>query len=377
MPSNIQICFVYCSPVEEDSARFATLPVKRMAQLCTHQPLSFHVVYSGYLNTKILQDVGVITHNIAPPRSDNPISKASWLFRAARNVVRNHEIDVLSNVWAHYEMTPVALASDPADVALRVVGEPITDPTTATGLTNIKRRIGRQLERVSVSMSDVVYFNSHTLKSRFDERLSLPSKAPVISQGVDTEQFAPKRGNKVAHNEPTFLFAGRLDSRRKGIKRTLKAFARFRDQHSEGQLVLAGRGDLPPDIRETVRNIDGVNVVGYLSHEELVVWYRKATALVLLSESEALPNVVLEAMASGLPVIATPVGDVPKLLSGNRGCLVGADGVEPVVSDMERLAEDAELRAELGSNARAYVEQEHSFDAVGEAFIGLFKQRAN
>lgn len=377
MPSNTRVCFVYCSPVEEDSARFATLPVRRMAQLCTHKPLSFHAVYSGALDTEILQDVGVTTHNVAPPRSNNSIAKAPWLFRAARNVVHNHDINVLTNVWAHYEMAPVALASGSADVALRVVGEPISDPTKATGLAAVKSRIGRQLERISVSMSDAVYFNSHTLKNRFNERFSLPSRAPVISQGVDTEQFAPREVDKLAHNEPTFLFAGRLDSRKKGIDRTVKSFARFRSRNGEGRLVLAGRGDLPPDVQETVKMVDGVNVVGHLPHEELAVWYQKATALVLLSESEALPNVVLEAMASGLPVIATPVGDVSKLLCSNRGCLVEVDGVDPVVSEMERIAEDSALRSELASNARAYVEQEHSFDVVGEAFVGLFNQMAN
>lgn len=377
MKGNTQICFVYCSPVKEGSARFATLPVKRLAQVCMEKSLSFHVVYSGELDTELLQDADVTSHRVSPPRSDNPLLKALWLLRTTRKVVRNHDIDILTNVWAHYEMAPVALGSGQAAVALRIVGDPISETATTTGLAALRRQVGRRLEQISVHMSDAVYFNSHTLKERFGSRLTLPSTAPVISQGVDTDQFAPKETNEPAPEEPIFLFAGRLDSQQKGVGRTVKAFARFRDRNGEGQLILAGRGDLPLDIQMTVETLDSVHIVGHLPHKELAAWYRDATALVLLSESEALPNVVLEAMASGLPVIATPVGDIPMLLDGDRGCLVMADGIDPVVLEMERLAEDPMRQSELASNARSYVERKHSFDVVGKAFGRFFKKIVN
>lgn len=377
MTSDTRVCFIYCSPVEEDASRFATLPVKRMARVCAGASISIHAVYSGALDAGILQDVGVTTHKVSPPRSDNPLLKAPWLFQTARTVVRDHDIDVLTNVWAHYEMAPVAAASGRANVVLRIVGEPISNPTTSTALAALRGRVGRQLERVSIYTSDAVYFNSHSLKDRFDTRFSLPSRAPVISQGVDTERFAPKKVHEPAPKEPTFLFAGRLDSRRKGVGRTVRAFARYRDRNEKGRLVLAGRGELHSDVRSIVETLDDVDVIGHLPHEELAAYYRKATALLLLSESEALPNVVLEAMASGLPVIATPVGDVPMLLDSNRGHLIMEDDVDSVVSEMERLAKYPELRRELSSNAREYVERNHSFDAVGDAFVRLFKERVN
>ncbi|MFC7231571.1 glycosyltransferase family 4 protein [Saliphagus sp. GCM10025308] len=194
--------------------------------------------------------------------------------------------------------------------------------------------------------------------------------APVISQGVDTSRFTP--GPVEVLEEPCFVFVGRLDSKRKGIGRTVQAFEQFRERNESGTLVLAGRGELPPAIQGTVDTLPDVELVGHLPHEELTTLYREATALLLLSESEALPNVVLEAMASGLPVIATPVGDVPRLLDEGRGRIVNDASVEQVVSQMETIAEDPELRDELISKSRSYIEAEHSFQAVSKSFTKLF-----
>jgi glycosyltransferase involved in cell wall biosynthesis len=90
-------------------------------------------------------------------------------------------------------------------------------------------------------------------------------------------------------------------------------------------------------------------------------WYGKADLLLLTSDHEGTPNVVLEAMASALPVVSTGVGDVPDLLGGGeRGCLAASGDVAGLVSATEDLLRDESKRSSLAQRARDYVEREHS-----------------
>jgi glycosyltransferase involved in cell wall biosynthesis len=103
--------------------------------------------------------------------------------------------------------------------------------------------------------------------------------------------------------------------------------------------------------------------------------YQQADILVLTSDYEGTPNVILEAMASGLAVVATGVGGVPEIVQhGETGFVVPCGRDEMIVEAILRLTSDEALRLELGHRARRYVEVNHSLERLPEYLEKLYEK---
>ena len=130
----------------------------------------------------------------------------------------------------------------------------------------------------------------------------------VIPNGVDTERFHPVAEKQPDPARQTVLFVGRLNSQ-KGLDALLSALGRIRDRPpSDFHLVLAGAGPEENRLKEQAGKLGLSNMVefrGWIPPERIPGIYREADFLVLPSRDEGMPNVALEAMASGLPVITT------------------------------------------------------------------------
>ena len=97
---------------------------------------------------------------------------------------------------------------------------------------------------------------------------------------------------------------------------------------------------------------------------------------VLSSHSEGMSNTILEAMASGLPVIATAVGSNPELVAdGETGFLVPADDPETLSLRLTRLSEDLPLRREMGIRGRSRIERDFSIARMVEDYSNLYRQK--
>jgi glycosyltransferase involved in cell wall biosynthesis len=102
--------------------------------------------------------------------------------------------------------------------------------------------------------------------------------------------------------------------------------------------------------------------------------YRQSTICVLTSEHEGTPNVLLEAMAAGLPIVATNVGGVPEIVKdGVTGFLVDGEDLAAQITVITRLVRDSDLRTKTGRQARAYVEQNHSIHRLPVQLNGLYE----
>ena len=124
-------------------------------------------------------------------------------------------------------------------------------------------------------------------------------------------------------------------------------------------LIVAGRGpELPRLTRQAAALGADVTFTGFVDRNELDSLYRQASVVVLNSESEGMPNVVLEAMAYARPVVTTPVGCVPDLITDDRnGLLVPPGDTGALTSALARLAADPRWARGLGSAARATAER--------------------
>lgn len=188
--------------------------------------------------------------------------------------------------------------------------------------------------------------------------------AEVWGRGVDARLFAPHRASaelraSITGGAPvfTFLYVGRLAAE-KSVDRLLAAFRGAEALLPAGtiRLVIAGAGPREAALRAAAP--PSVAFLGYLDRgRTLPQLYASVDTFVFASETETLGLVVLEAMASGLPVIAVPAGGVAEHLRDDvNGLAVSAGDVDAMARAMARLATNAALRARLSAGARATAE---------------------
>ncbi|HUX33623.1 MAG TPA: glycosyltransferase family 1 protein [Gemmatimonadaceae bacterium] len=185
--------------------------------------------------------------------------------------------------------------------------------------------------------------------------------AEVWGRGVDVDAFTPRRRSLalrdtigVGPDAFTFLYVGRLAAE-KSVDRVIAAYRLVAQRMPPGavRLVIAGAGP-----RETVLRAEAPASVVFLGHLDREVMlpqlYASADAFVFASETETLGLVVLEAMASGLPVVAVPAGGVAEhLRDGVNGLAVRSGDRDAMAGAMARLVVDHALRHHLSSGARA------------------------
>jgi len=186
-------------------------------------------------------------------------------------------------------------------------------------------------------------------------------RALVIPNAVDLSAFDfPQRVHGGAR-----LLATRNLERIYGLDTVLQAVARLRERHPEVSLTLAGSGSQEGALRRLAARL-GVNVTftGRVAPEKMPELYRQADVLLNASVVDNQPLSILEAFASGLPVVTTATGDIASLVSdGETGLLVPAGDPDRMARAASRLLDDPLLAERLGRQARARAAA-HAWSAV-------------
>lgn len=169
----------------------------------------------------------------------------------------------------------------------------------------------------AASASQGIVTVSEALKQRLVNLGVSASKVTTIRNGVDMNQYRPKdaqeQRQRLGLHQPTLLSVGNLLPN-KGHDLAITA---LRDL-PEYELVIAGEGPLGESLKTLAKQLaveERVRFVGSIDQKLLVSYYCACDLLALMSENEGLPNVVLEALACGTPVIATNAGGIPEVLS--------------------------------------------------------------
>jgi len=204
-----------------------------------------------------------------------------------------------------------------------------------------------------------------------------PESIEVIHNGKDTQQFRPerrdalKRAWRLPADAVLFGVTSRI-SRRKGHGILLEALARLVPVESHIHLAIVGTG---PEQKRLGRQIDELGLgnrvhwLGFRRDVSDLLSNFDAFVLPSLAESEAFPNTLVEAMASGLPCITTDVGSVREITVDElSGLLVAPGSVEELAAAIHRLASDPDLRRRLGLEGRRRVEQDFSLEAKTTEF---------
>lgn len=183
--------------------------------------------------------------------------------------------------------------------------------------------------------------------------------------GIDVERFHPANA---AQAPPQFLAVGRFVDK-KAPQLTLLAFQKVAQRHPDARLVMVGGGPLWEACRQMVEALglqERVELCGVQPPERIAALLRASRAFVQHSvvtaegDSEGTPLAVLEAMASGLPVVATRHAGIADVVAHEeRGLLCAERDVEAMAAHMLHLAEDPSLAGAMGARGRAYVEAHH------------------
>jgi glycogen synthase len=210
--------------------------------------------------------------------------------------------------------------------------------------------VGAALESVGERRADAVIALTRRLADRLLAGGLDPGRVHVIPSGVDLRRFAhPLPDPTPDLPRPRVLFVGRLAAQ-KGVSTLLEAVPLLR---ARAPVVLVGDGPQRPALERQAGRLgpDRVRFQGFVPHAEVPAWLAAADVLVLPSVYEELGSVLLEAMAAGLPVVASAVGGIPDAL-GDAGLLVPPRDPSALAAAVDKVLEDPALAAELGHAGR-------------------------
>ena len=221
-----------------------------------------------------------------------------------------------------------------------------------------KSALGRRLTRLVIDRVDHVVTVSDEFKEMLLAEIGCRKPVSALYNGVDTAQFRPRSKSSsrsalgLLQNGKVALYVGGL-IRRKGVDVLVEALASQSKLRSELTLYLVGDGPQRAALQDLVsaRDLDSnVRFVGSVSKDKMHWWMNAADMLILPSHSEGRPNVVLEALASGTPVIATAVnGTSEVIVDGDDGLLFPAGDVAQLASCITRLLTEPSLSAKLSA----------------------------
>jgi glycosyltransferase involved in cell wall biosynthesis len=207
-----------------------------------------------------------------------------------------------------------------------------------------------------------------TLANEFDER----ARIQIIPNGVDTTRFTP--GDR-SWNSPTVLSVGRV-VHQKGLDLGLAALAGLKELAWEWRI--AGDGPQADYLKRSVSRESmesRVRFLGWIDADQLVKQYQEASIFMFPSRHEGMPNALLEAMASGLPVVASEVaGNEELVIGGHTGLLVPTDDSDALREALRALLTDADLRARMGRAGRARAAREYTWARAAEAYETLIRK---
>jgi glycosyltransferase involved in cell wall biosynthesis len=230
------------------------------------------------------------------------------------------------------------------------------------------------LERLAVRAADRVLVVSESMARSLVARGLQAGKVRVVHNACLIEGVSSDEAH-VTPKEPIIGVVGRL-SPEKGVEVALRVFELVRRRVPSAQLYVVGEGPERVALEEDARRLglgDSVVWLGY--QEDLKRLYSRMSVFLLPSRSEGLPNVVLEAMALGLPVVATAVGGVPEVVTdGRSGFLTSSEDVEGLARRVADLLEDEPLRQRLAQDALHDVRSRFSLGARLSALEQIYRE---
>jgi glycosyltransferase involved in cell wall biosynthesis len=226
------------------------------------------------------------------------------------------------------------------------------------------------LQRHAYRCAHGVIANSNAAASVLETEGIPRQRIHVIANGVSLERFSQRSAQR---SVTTIITVANL-RQEKAHEVLLAAAARLAPRYPNLQFLIVGDGPRAAELRALAKTLGVGTQVSFLGHrEDIPALLARADAYVLPSRSEAFPNGAIEAMAAGLPVVASRVGGLLDLIDdGRTGLLVKPDDPSALADALESLVLSPAHAAKLGASAREEVTRRYSFDRMVRAFEDLY-----
>jgi len=200
----------------------------------------------------------------------------------------------------------------------------------------------------------------------------------IIPNGVDLKKFNFQRAKFQGKRKILIVSTSSLIPRN-GLDTLIEAVALL-PKSINWELVIAGDGPENANLKSQISNLkmeDRIKLVGRVKNSDIPDLLSTADLFVRLSRKEGFGVSFLEAMAAGVPIIATSVGGIPDfVLDGKTGMLVAPDHPYEAAQSMKRVLEDPELRGRLTRNARTLVKNRYNWDTIADEVKEVFRTLA-
>jgi len=316
----------------------------------------------------LLAERGVPSHTLNPSRLFRilgPLVPALKLRQLNVDLLHVHHIPLFNAIWPSVRLAGIRSTVFTEHARFSI--------SKSQRLQRACQKAARRAGRVTVVSED--------LKRYFLEELQIDAMAiQVIHNGVDTRRFQPGERTKalssllpLGYSGPVLITVGRL-SEAKDHSNLLAALQILKGRGETFYLILVGDGELRQAIALEIEKrglTANVLLVGCRSDTEYIL--PGADAFVLSSKREGFPLVVLEAMAAGLPVVATSVGGVPEAICHElNGLLVPSEDPVALAEAIHRVCNDKPLAQNLARNARKSAEENFSLERVARAYSNIY-----
>jgi FemAB-related protein (PEP-CTERM system-associated) len=248
------------------------------------------------------------------------------------------------------------------------------------GVRSRKTPLYHAIDRFALRRHDrVVCVSDELLRQCIDARIPI-ERCCEIANGIDLSAYdnLPNRAAAraefgIRNGHPLLIAVGRL-SAEKGFDVLIRAVEQLIESGTPANLLIAGNGPVLAELEQQIAGTGHAGLIRLLGHvTDPRHLFAAADAFVLSSRSEGLPNVLLESLVCRVPVVATPVGAVPKVVTdGEDALLFPVDDTDALTVALTRLLSNLSLQQSLAGNGRRTVERQFSFETRMQKMAALY-----
>lgn len=361
-------CILHLIPTLEGGGAERQLSMLASKQASLKWNVHIGVRRGNGVNVKLLRKTSVKIHELGDFRGVSPqlYFKIHFLIRRVKpDVIQTWlpQMDVVGGGAALFNRVPLVLSERASKLAF----------SSLSAVSLLRMLVGRFANAVVANSSMGAYY--------WQGHLSNGTILRTIRNSVDfnaIQRASPVTVDIFEENLKTVLVVGRL-CQEKGLETVLRAIPYLTDR-SGIRFIIMGNGPLRNELRKLIDTLRITNFVVMLPYQvEWWGWLRVADILVSMSRHEGNPNVVLEAMAAGCPLIVSDIPAHREILSDESACFVPTDNSRALAAQVERLLSDSELARKKSEVAKKYVDDftiQRAADAYEDVYGKVIHRRA-
>ncbi len=369
----IKVAMLHRHPLHE-SQESTTLYADRLSHYLSQTgEVEVHVITSGYEDKQFRQG-NLYIHVIGKRRYDIPILHPIEVWKKV-NTVKQINPDIVNAQAANTPSVTTALFTRGRH------------PTILTMLAFLDKElrfweglsfiigmlIFKPLIKYAVKKTPNIIVETSSIKSLVSEMTK--SRIYVVPNGIEFEEVQQIQPGDLKEKPDILLVAGL--ERIKGVDILLKSIPIVLKSVPNLKVYIAGSGSQEGKLKNLVKRLkleEHVEFLGFISTEEKFKYYRRCKIVVVPSRWDAMPTTLLEAMASGKPVVASAVGGIPDtIVDGKTGLLFESENAEDLADKIVKLLTDESLRKEMGQ-AAVEKAKECDWGKIAERTVGVYKE---